>query len=974
MGESENNMSASVWDPAGQEIPVINATSTLYPQVFTATAGQTHFVITNFQFIPNTGSVLIFANGVFQIITKNFTEGSDGASFDFTTAELQAGDEVVALGFVGITATTPPTIAASITYGATTLADILLNHSELIVNSYAALRAVQHIYWSFAYLTGAVTRGDGLGGGFYYYDATDTTSADNGSTIIVAADGGRWKLINNSAGIVTQPIGDNSTNPATTKFVQQSHVSALTHLIHPSTDGKWRDMYKAGIHPGFHNQQCGGGIIGWELNDGATDTVVAFDSATQQSEDYIGASTPLGLGNLSTNIWRSQGFKVGENLTVQAVWIKLYKTTNPVDNVKAVIFLDDGTGKPTGFVGITNGTAGLINNRQIISKVDGEWYRFVFAIPPALLAANQYHIGVNKSGAVDATNFSVVKCTITGKYPFGTNCLSDGATWTTGTALTQLDFIIEPVAANQFLRQTGGLVDIANYVFNEGAQLTHSKVFVDRMVNFANNKLFTQLLRVSNIPLGKTLFDLGWGLNHNRLVVSCDTATGFLRATLYDSNKNQTTIVNGTSVAGAALMDIAVIMRSMNDGADYLQLWINGVMAVQTAGVSYNMSQNWKDLGTRWIGGGFPLAPGWVQDMNMTTLPSAQGWTYGGTATEANVFQVANGKLYQNKDGYAATDTGFYTHAATGFNNSIGWVVRFRLRDLFSDNAYTTVVTDAACITINDGTKNFGIAIHEYFIWTGNAATDFIAQLDTKTWDTEFVISGKGSDYFVFANNRLVIDGTGKLLTATAANTITFGDQSATSGENADIVWTDFSYYNGGVIQPVVATGMILHEAGYFAGNQSAYLPAIYNAAVPVSIKNYWNQARNYVQDIPWTITMFGVTADPINSTTTLIRVLDMESYCLGSNFNIIGNLVVIGNTLLQATATITVDGGVKNNSTRLFTPAANTYAGNLVPQYTSIGYSGLHKFEIEFSASNNIVDSSGVLRSLNIASSANTY
>lgn len=44
---------------------------------------------------------------------------------------------------------------------------------------------------------GYLAPGDG-GGGPYYYDAADTTSTDNGGTIIVGADGGRWKLAHGS--------------------------------------------------------------------------------------------------------------------------------------------------------------------------------------------------------------------------------------------------------------------------------------------------------------------------------------------------------------------------------------------------------------------------------------------------------------------------------------------------------------------------------------------------------------------------------------------------------------------------------------------------------------------------------------------------------------------------------------------------------------------------------------------------------
>ena len=49
-----------------------------------------------------------------------------------------------------------------------------------------------------AFVTGYYAQGDG-GGGHYWLDSADVTSVDNGGTIIVAADGGRWKLVKSSA-------------------------------------------------------------------------------------------------------------------------------------------------------------------------------------------------------------------------------------------------------------------------------------------------------------------------------------------------------------------------------------------------------------------------------------------------------------------------------------------------------------------------------------------------------------------------------------------------------------------------------------------------------------------------------------------------------------------------------------------------------------------------------------------------------
>ncbi|MBP1994502.1 glycosyl hydrolase family 28-related protein [Paenibacillus eucommiae] len=62
-----------------------------------------------------------------------------------------------------------------------------------VVTSISALRALTKVNNTYAYVTGYYSSGDG-GGGNYNYDSTDTTSSDNGGTVIVAADGGRWKL------------------------------------------------------------------------------------------------------------------------------------------------------------------------------------------------------------------------------------------------------------------------------------------------------------------------------------------------------------------------------------------------------------------------------------------------------------------------------------------------------------------------------------------------------------------------------------------------------------------------------------------------------------------------------------------------------------------------------------------------------------------------------------------------------------
>ena len=66
-------------------------------------------------------------------------------------------------------------------------------NSQPGVTNIAALRALSKTAVSSSFVAGYNAAGDG-GGGTYYLDPADTTSPDNGGTIIVATDGGRWKL------------------------------------------------------------------------------------------------------------------------------------------------------------------------------------------------------------------------------------------------------------------------------------------------------------------------------------------------------------------------------------------------------------------------------------------------------------------------------------------------------------------------------------------------------------------------------------------------------------------------------------------------------------------------------------------------------------------------------------------------------------------------------------------------------------
>lgn len=95
-------MSASIWNPAGTVVPTSNADNTLKHEVFNATAGQTVFTLTTFQYQPATQSLLVEINGVAQVLGLDYTETSNSSITLNSGAEIN--DQVVIRGYIGGTA------------------------------------------------------------------------------------------------------------------------------------------------------------------------------------------------------------------------------------------------------------------------------------------------------------------------------------------------------------------------------------------------------------------------------------------------------------------------------------------------------------------------------------------------------------------------------------------------------------------------------------------------------------------------------------------------------------------------------------------------------------------------------------------------------------------------------------------------------------------------------------------------------
>lgn len=92
---------ASIWDPAAGGATV-NANNTLQRQRFTAAEGQTDFTLTEFSYVPNTGSTIVFYNGAAQQLPTDYTELS--ASVIKLNFACNVGDLVDVIGFTGVSA------------------------------------------------------------------------------------------------------------------------------------------------------------------------------------------------------------------------------------------------------------------------------------------------------------------------------------------------------------------------------------------------------------------------------------------------------------------------------------------------------------------------------------------------------------------------------------------------------------------------------------------------------------------------------------------------------------------------------------------------------------------------------------------------------------------------------------------------------------------------------------------------------
>ncbi len=658
----------------------------------------------------------------------------------------------------------------------------------------------------------------------------------------------------------------------------------LTNVLFPTVGGGWKDIVRSGWLPWSFNQQWGGAPMPFDLVDGVTGNLYRFDAASGYIDEDGGVSA---TADAAARTWRAQGFKVGRAISLQAVWVKIYKVGNPANNLELRILPDDGTGtKPTGAVAITNGTATAQNGKLHSADANGQMVRFVFPTPPALVAGTQYHITLKSSGAVDASNYWAWKGKSAKAYPHGNLSLADATpTWTAFTTASNV-FLIEPVAADQILR-SGGQFD-AKLVFGEGTPLNQSAGLVQPLSRFFNSRKGTILVRGKSFTKDKTIFDALYGLDHDRIVLRANITTGFPQVDLYESDGTKATVTGTTDISQAVFNDIAVEYRAYGDGADYLRLRVNGTIEGSSlTGQTFSMDENFQQLGTAWLGGGFPIAPAWTQKLNMGVLPSADApaWTYSASpAVEANAFSVSGGKLYQNFNGVAAADTPKYSSPAAGFVNANGGSYATKLR--VPKNTNTISVSGSmggVSPAMADGTKIYGCNIQEYYTQAWNS-TGVLApvQHDNKSVENVFLLSTKLSDAFIFRNGRLIADGTGHNTAASASNLVTLGDGQNTANENADVIYDYVAYYNTAWLAPQFTSGEI-HEFAYWQDDRATLLPTLYNNGSQQSVKSYVGVEENWIgEKFIDRQNRMTVTSGQTTSSTAFVPLAEMEAFVIG--------------------------------------------------------------------------------------------
>lgn len=277
------------------------------------------------------GPVRSVANAVNSITQFNY-RGTWATSTAYAVKDLFVSGTTVYLTLVAHTSTT---VSADLSAGKigvyqgstsdqiivadTTLTNFLLNRLNRVVDSIGALRALNHALYTRAFVTGYYLAGDG-GGGDYWYDPSDTTSTDNGGTIIVASDGGCWKLAQSGWASFCQFGAKGDTTDDSIKI--QACIDAMKGQLAVVDAGK--TFFCAGISlngSSYNNTTIRfDGTLLMKPDDGASTFGGAWVGMLVKDCSGVTLATPKINGNRTNMTAREQIFCIGvagaSNLTI----------------------------------------------------------------------------------------------------------------------------------------------------------------------------------------------------------------------------------------------------------------------------------------------------------------------------------------------------------------------------------------------------------------------------------------------------------------------------------------------------------------------------------------------------------------------------------------------------------------------------------------------------------------------------------
>jgi hypothetical protein len=312
-------------------------------------------------------------------------------------------------------------------------------------------------------------------------------------------------------------------------------------------------MVAGGWLPWNLNQQWGGaGCMPFHTVDAATGVEYKFDAF----DCYIEVDTSANTGAVAGNFYQYQVITPSKNVSMQAVWLKLNKTGNPVDNATVKLW-SVAAGVPNAVIA----TANVINGKQITSDGSGQYYRFSFAVAQALVAGTQYIITLEKSAGPDAANFYGWFRKTTTKYP--NNLCGAGTNAPVWTPLNTASgvFICEAQASDQPIQSAG---QFNGRIVGSGAgnPVNRSTAYCNPLRNFLplfHPNGWSIYIRGKSWTKDATMFEALYGLHHDRINVRCAAATGFITVTIYEQDGTVNTLAGTSDASTAAFKDILIV-------------------------------------------------------------------------------------------------------------------------------------------------------------------------------------------------------------------------------------------------------------------------------------------------------------------------------------------------------------------------------------------------------------------------------